>query len=336
MNPTVLQSILRNVTLRLPEGYELIAGTGIENIHLYNDLTAVTIVANTHYINLLLHTPLKSASRHFTLFKVINFPNLVSPNKRAQYTVDYSYFGSQISQRVYLMLTETDYSRCKKGSITICPANTPVYSAQTVTCLSSLFFQITDTHRVCRRKLFIQHLTPTLRPHGNIWIFHFPTRHQISLRCPDTKDQIHRTITIYGAGILHNTSECHITSDEITIFPDLHGTSLAELDTPKFYLPHNESIVTNDEIQQLKDISSADIQRLHDVHTKVTTLQQTFDVDSLLHIHRTTMLHKQNTHWFIIITTSICATLILGTIRFLFYFLIPRISTIIREHRTKE
>jgi len=185
--------------------------------------------------------------------------------------------------------------------------------------LSSLFFQSTNTHRVCRRKLLLRHLTPTLQHHGNIWIFHFPTRHQISLRCPDTKDQIHRIITLYGAGILHNTTECHITSDDITIFPDLHGTSLAELDTPKFYLPDNVSIVTNDVIQQLKDISSADIQILQDVHTKVTTLQQIFHVDSLLHIHRTTMLHKQNTHWSIIITTSICAKLILGTINFLFY-----------------
>ena len=188
------------------------------------------------------------------------------------------------------MLTETDYSHCKKGSITICPANTPVYSTQTMTCLFSLFFQSANTHHVCRRKLLLQHLTPTLQRHGNIWIFHFPTQNQISLRCPDTNDQIHRTITLYGAGILHNISECHITSEEITIFPDLHVTSLAELDTPKFYLPDNISIVTNDEIRQLKDISPTDIQKLHDVHTKITTLQQTFDVDSLLHIHRTTML----------------------------------------------
>jgi len=45
-----------------------------------------------------------------------------------------------------------------------------------------------------------------------------------------------------------------ITSDEISIFPNLHHTSLAELDTPKSYLPDNISIVTKDEIQQLEDI----------------------------------------------------------------------------------
>jgi hypothetical protein len=127
-------------------------------------------------------------------------------------------------------------------------------------------------------------------------------------------------MTLCGTAIPHNASACHITSDGIAIFPEFHGTILAGLHVPKFYLPDNTSIVTSDEVQQLEDLSSTDIQTPRDVHTKVENLQQTFDVDSLLHIHRTTMLHKQNTHWVIIITTSIGAMLILGTICFLFYF----------------
>jgi len=105
-------------------------------------LTAVSIVANIHCINLLLHIPLKSANRHFTLFKVITVPTLISPDKFAQYIVDFSYFGLQVNQRAYLMLTETDYNHCKKSSITICPAVTSVHSAQTMTCLSSLFSRV--------------------------------------------------------------------------------------------------------------------------------------------------------------------------------------------------
>jgi hypothetical protein len=279
VNPIVLQIILRNVTLGLPEGYELIAGNDIENIHLYYDLTAVSIVANIHCINLLLRIPLKSANCYFTLFKVITLPTVVSPDKFGQYIIDFPYFGLQVSQRAYLMLTEAEYSNCKKkGSITICPAVMPVYSAQTVTYLSSLFFQSANTHRFCRRQLLLQHRTPNLQHRGNIWIFHFPTRHQISLRCPDTRDQIHHTMTLYGTGILHIASAWHITSDGITIFPEMHGTSLVGLDLPKFYLPDNISIVTSDEIQQLEDFSSTDIRRLRDVHTKVENLQQTFDV----------------------------------------------------------
>ena len=150
VNPIVLQNILRNVTLGLPESYGLIADTDIANIHLYYDLTAVFIVADTHCINLLLHIPLKSANCHFTLFKVVTLPTLVSPDKFAQYNVDIAYFGLQFGQRAYFMLTETDYNHCeKKPSITICPVVTPVYSTQTVTCLSNLFFQRTNTHHVC-------------------------------------------------------------------------------------------------------------------------------------------------------------------------------------------
>jgi len=45
VNPVSLQNILRNVTFRLPEGYELIAGTNLVTIHLYYDLVRVSVVA---------------------------------------------------------------------------------------------------------------------------------------------------------------------------------------------------------------------------------------------------------------------------------------------------
>jgi hypothetical protein len=84
------------------------------NIHSYYDLTTVSVVANTLCINLLLNVPLKSANRYFTFFKVISLPTRVSSDKFVQYSVDYSYLGLQNRQRAYLMLTERDYSHCKK------------------------------------------------------------------------------------------------------------------------------------------------------------------------------------------------------------------------------
>ena len=131
MNSIVLQNILRNVTLRLPEGYGLIVSTDIENIHLYYDFNALSILANTHCINLLLHILWKSSHFHFILFKVITFPTLLSSDTFAHYILDFAYYGLQVSQCAYLMLTDTDYSHCeKKGSITICPTLTPVYNTQ--------------------------------------------------------------------------------------------------------------------------------------------------------------------------------------------------------------
>jgi hypothetical protein len=57
ISPSSLQGILRNRTLHLPEGYELIAGTRTEDIHHYYRLSKVSIVANSHCIKLIIHIP---------------------------------------------------------------------------------------------------------------------------------------------------------------------------------------------------------------------------------------------------------------------------------------
>jgi len=58
-NLTTLQNILRNVTLQLPEGYEIIAGTTNENVHIYYELAKVSLFGNAHSIKLIVSVPLK-------------------------------------------------------------------------------------------------------------------------------------------------------------------------------------------------------------------------------------------------------------------------------------
>jgi hypothetical protein len=78
ISPLVLQNILRNVTLHLPQGYKLIAGTSIQDIHSYYDLATVSVVANAHCINIVLSIPLKSANRYFALFKIVTLPTYIN------------------------------------------------------------------------------------------------------------------------------------------------------------------------------------------------------------------------------------------------------------------
>jgi len=47
-----LQNILRNVSLQLPEEFDLILGTKTEIINLYYEIVKVTAVANVHGIKL--------------------------------------------------------------------------------------------------------------------------------------------------------------------------------------------------------------------------------------------------------------------------------------------
>jgi hypothetical protein len=52
-DPVILQTILRNVMLQLPEDYQLIVNSKTENIHLFYELAKVSLGANIHSIKLL-------------------------------------------------------------------------------------------------------------------------------------------------------------------------------------------------------------------------------------------------------------------------------------------
>jgi hypothetical protein len=120
ISPSSLQSILKNITLHLPEGYELIAVTRTEDIHQYYKLSEVSIVANSH-CSKLIHIPLKSMDLSFTLYKIIVLPEGISSNKFVQYVIEYPYLSIQVSQQGYIHFAEKDYSKCVLSSFTVCP-----------------------------------------------------------------------------------------------------------------------------------------------------------------------------------------------------------------------
>jgi hypothetical protein len=100
LSPNILHSILRNISLCLPENYELIAGTKFDNIHLYYELIKVTTVGNAHGIKLILEVPLKTESQSFTFFLIIALPIPVLNDTFALYELEYDYFG--LSHRDYI------------------------------------------------------------------------------------------------------------------------------------------------------------------------------------------------------------------------------------------
>jgi hypothetical protein len=319
INPTVLLGLLKNVSLHLPEGYELIAGVRNENVHLYYELIKVSVIATSHGIKLILHVPLKSNEQRFTLYKIVVLPERVSSEKFIQYVVDHAYFGLNENQRDYLLFTEAQYSRCTKGSIVICPANTAIYHSQTLTCEASLFFQNPNSVHLCQKKLLLRHLTPTLQRHGAFWAYFFPEQHQVTLRCPDSDNHQLRKLSLFGTGLVISNSSCYITSASLRTLPESVRSLQAKLETPSLYLPSNVSAVNNREIHQLEDIVPADVAALDGITAQVTKQKQTFDVDSLVHIHQTSLQLKQHTQWTVVLTTSITVAIILGLLCFVLY-----------------
>ena len=55
INPNTLQGILRNISLQLPEGYELVVGTKTDKIYLYYELVQVSVIGDVHSIKLFIN-----------------------------------------------------------------------------------------------------------------------------------------------------------------------------------------------------------------------------------------------------------------------------------------
>jgi len=159
---------------------------------------------------------------------------------------------------------------------------------------------------------------PFLQRHGELWIYHFPKQHQIILRCIDSNNQVLRTLSLTGAGLLLNATKCSITSDEFQIFPKLHGTTQTKVNVPTLHLPDNITVVTDFELQQLRDIPPLETQ-LSDVHDRVIASLQTYDVESLLHTRQTSLLQEKRTNNLIIIITDLCAIPIISILCFILY-----------------
>ena len=320
VNSAELQNILRNVTLQLPESYELLVGSNKESIHWYYELIKVAVVANGRSVSVVLTVPLKTADSHFTLFKLYALPTLVSPGKFVTYTIDYPYLALQPDQRSYLLLTEAEYNRCNKGRITLCFERTVVYSSQLLNCEASLFFHVENANLRCRRKVIFHHSRPILHHHEGLWIYHFPEKQRVALHCPHDDKPARKILTLTGNGLLHDAAGCSITSDSFRIFPELHGTTRAKVTAPTLHLPENPTIVTEAELQQLVEVPPLDLQTLTDLRTRLMAPTQTYDIDTLLHAHQTSRLQEQRTSHFIVITTAISAIVICSICCVIFHF----------------
>ena len=150
-----------------------------------------------------------------------------------------------------------------------------------------------------------------------MWIYFFPERQSLTLRCPNFGNQPHRTISLQGTGLVYNLSTCYLSSSTLRTLTELTGLLHAKLETPNLYLPSNISAVSK--YETTTNILPADTSRIDDMTLQLGTRKQTFDMDSLFHVHEISQQQEQRTRWLVILTTSISIAVILGIFCFNLY-----------------
>jgi hypothetical protein len=304
---------LKNISLHLPEGYELITGTKLKDIHLYYDTIQTAIIRDPYHFKIILNVPLKQANLHFILYKILALPIQISNGTFAQYLPEFLYFGTDHVQRSYILFTEAEFSYCTQSNIAICPANKAIFSRQVLTCEASLFFQTTDNLRLCSRKLLLHHTTPLLKRYDSTWIFHFPKYQHIILRCWKNGTWVSTTKRLQGNGTIRNSSACLLTADEFQALPRMSGISLTAIDTTRLYVPDRVAVIASHELQTLKESIPPEVAQLDYIEKQVAIPHQELDVDSFRSTTRTQYRHDRHTFQYLTTLTALCTVIIIAT-----------------------
>jgi len=111
-NPITLHNILKNISLHLPENYELTAGKRIKNIFLYYELIKIGALRVAHHDKLVLDVPLRSATHHFILYKIVALPSRIFNDTFVNIRLNIHISGSILfsSSTSYLQKEIEDYA----------------------------------------------------------------------------------------------------------------------------------------------------------------------------------------------------------------------------------
>ena len=196
------------------------------------------------------------------------------------------------------MYTEAELNHSTKGIITVCPADKAIYSTRVVTCASNLFFQSPDIHTSCPRKVLLNPQTPLLHRYESIWIYHLPEVQHVTVRCWNNAWTSTAT-TLEGNGIILNASRCLLTANKFQTLPELIGNAKATLDKTRPYVPNHVAAISKQELRTLEPAIRTEVEQLEYVQSRMATLHQTIDLDSLLHTSRALNRYEYRTNWYL-------------------------------------
>ena len=104
----VLQDILNNVTLNLPQGYELIMDTQFNNMPWYVKHVKAVLLADLYSYMLVLYFPLTMVDRKYELLKVIAFPSRILNTTYVRFDLDTEYFVISTLRQFYISQNERE------------------------------------------------------------------------------------------------------------------------------------------------------------------------------------------------------------------------------------
>jgi hypothetical protein len=119
------------------------------------------------------------------------------------------------------------------------------------------------------------------------------------------------TRTLFGAGFIHNATRCALTSGEYRTLPELHGVARANIDAPAVYVPDSLPVLSAHDLPRVEGALASEVNELDQLKDHLAVAKKSLDVDTLVHIQKTTLQQEAQPHWHLIIAAVSCMLTIL-------------------------
>ena len=250
-----LQDILKNVTLSLPEGYELVMGTQFNNIPWYVKHVRAAFLADLYNFLLVMYFPLTIVDRKYELFRAIAFPSRILNRTYASYKFDTEYIAISTLRQTYISLRDREMGKCEEEMVMVCPADKAVKDTRTETCALNLFFQRRSV-RVCHRVITAKQPPAMLERHSTLVLYYTSEPQNAHFRCRGSKGGwTTNNLLLNGAGTLSGAQSCHITWGDLQLYAETRGNSQFEVPGHQIIVPLQLTVTSGSELEALKKIS---------------------------------------------------------------------------------
>jgi len=175
--------------------------------------------------------------------------------------------------------------------------------------MASFYFQMSGNSNPCRR-VVLHYDTTTLQRYGSTWFSDFPNERQVVIRCPNATNWITNHETLHDGGFIQDAETCSIASREVRTLPELSRTDFTRLDTPMIHIRDISAMLAIQEAPRI-EAQPAATKELDDIKTHLATQPRELDVDTLMHVRRTSLQRDEQQHWYQIVPLSFRAIAIL-------------------------
>jgi hypothetical protein len=309
ITPRMLHYIIKNVSLSVPDGYDLVAGSEYGQLTWYYELIQVNMISSSRGFFVILSIPLKDDHRRFEVYEMHSFFSKLINQTYVRYDLTHDYFAINVPQRTHFAMTEAELLRCKGHGIKVCRANRPIYSMEEKTCPLSLYLQLDDVRTACSRRVTTAAPAVTFIRHGSSLVYHLLTPQPVFFRCRKQRKWDTESILLHGPGILRNTEQCLVTTNGMQLYPVLSGETTFTGQVPALYTPILPPVIEPSESLHIRELTSTT--GMADLESAIKSHHLDTDVDTLLLMQPSTRTQAQYLLWYVPMLTSAGTVLVL-------------------------